>query len=941
MARTAHSLAVRSYKVGIQRVADHVRRDALLAQLTESHRRAKVTWVVGLPGSGKTSLVARWIEESDERAMVYRLDADDADGAAWVDAVAEASASDRSSLPVWSPENQADLADFARPFFAALTREPLTLVIDDGHRVSDDAPLFAMLGEMREVAGDALRLVVISRRAPPPALARGLIGGWLALVDDLRLTPAEAIAIARAATGDALRAEDQAALAGADGWLAYVLALSRRKTSVVSLAEDPSVGVGEFLATELLASLPKEHRASLRHLAELPAIPDDARGGWVVPEVRRLLTTLSAQRYFVEAANGRFRLHDLLRDALMRMNAGEDTPDQVRDVRCKLADWVAASMPEVAMQLRSMAADTDGALALLAVHGSAWLARGLHTTVGGWLHGLAEPADASARAALSLWRAQALLPVEPERARPLFAASRAQAIKGGDAVRAYTAWCGEVESYVIQWGAVHGLADLVDDLESLQRHLAPADEELTFRTSAAALTALMYGRAEDPRIARFAEATARAVTHAPDAGARISAAAQLLIYKMWWAGDFPGGRALYDTFDAEVSQGDHLDALPRLLWWSNAAIVDWQCGSPAECFRKVDRGLALAASSGVHVRDFFLLTQGIFCALNNEDWPRAEAHLAQLARTERTHKRLDVMVHHFFRSWYALSRGDARTALAHAESAWPIAEAIGSMFHKVIVLSALGPARVHTGDLAGAEAAYRAQLALAKRARNPTFSFIAFCAGAEIAIARGDDAALRKQVERILVAKDLGGFHSICGWRTPVMQQLLSFALAHGIEPAVARAWIHEKKIPPPADASLAWPRLVRIEGANGLTVSIDGRAAVPSSGNKSAKKVRTLVAVLAARASGVSQVQLADWLWPDADGDRATNALKVTIHRARKWLGKDAIVVHGGRVRLNAAVVDCDLWHLARRDDVDPARVLLEFDEPPIRALRSSLRNR
>ena len=40
-------------------------------------------------------------------------------------------------------------------------------------------------------------------------------------------------------------------------------------------------------------------------------------------------------------------------------------------------------------------------------------------------------------------------------------------MESGDADRAYLAWCGEVASYVIQWGAVHGLADLVDVLESL------------------------------------------------------------------------------------------------------------------------------------------------------------------------------------------------------------------------------------------------------------------------------------------------------------------------------------------------------------------------------------------------------------------------------------------------------------------------------------------
>lgn len=133
MPSTARAPTARSYKVGLPRVTDHVRRGALLAQLAESHRRAKVTWVVGLPGSGKTSLVGRWIEEASVRAMVYRLDADDADGAAWIDAIAEWCAPEGVALPVWSPENQADLADFARPFFGSLAREELTLSALQAH----------------------------------------------------------------------------------------------------------------------------------------------------------------------------------------------------------------------------------------------------------------------------------------------------------------------------------------------------------------------------------------------------------------------------------------------------------------------------------------------------------------------------------------------------------------------------------------------------------------------------------------------------------------------------------------------------------------------------------------------------------------------------------------------------------------------------------------
>ncbi len=922
--------------MGAPQVVGHVRRDALLDRLTLCTSRAPLTWIVALPGAGKTSAVARWILDRDLPAVWYRVAHDD-DGARWLDALREG-LSDRHALPVWSPENQIEPLEFARSLFSTLKNDALTLVLDDCHRVGDASELFSLLSVLPEVCGAGTRCVLISRRAPPPVLSRGLAAGWLSVVDDLRLTDEEAAQIAEARGHRPALGELRSMLQAADGWLAHLLALCQRPSSRSHFRGDHGEQIGDFLAAELLESLPAAGRDPLRRLAELPEIPKDAGARLMAPEVRRLLATLSAQRYFVDETDDHFRLHDLLRDALLRRNEEKDTPDELRAVRRELATRVRETMPEAAMRLRAVSGDTAGALELLDAHAQEWFRRGLHRTIQTWLQQLPDPADSRERAALALYRAQALLPLEPEAARPVLASARRLSIEAGDSERAYLAWSGEVSSYVIQWGAVHGLADLVDDLQTLHEALGPPSERLSLRTSSDALTALMYGRPEDSRLGHFARLTAQTLAHAPDAGVRIGAAAQLLIYKMWWVGDFPGGRALYETFDAEVSEGEHLPPLARLLWWSCASIVDWQCGSAEECHRKVERGLALAESTGVHVRDFFLLTQGIFCALSWEDWTRAERYLVRLGRTERNHKRLDAMVHHFFRSWYSLARGDARAALAHAENAWPLAKALGSTFHKVIVLSALAPARVHCGDIDGAERAYRMQLALAKAASNPTFSFIAFCAGVEIAMARGDEAGTAKQVERILMVKHLGGFHSGCGWRTPMMQAVLSFALRKGILPDVARLWIKEKKIPPPEARPDGWPLRIRIDTRGGLTVHVDGGEASPRPGTKTSRKLRELVAALATDRAGATHADLADWLWPDAEGDRAAASLKVAIHRARQWLGHEAIRVEDGRAFLNPSQVECDLWQAGGSQTANAERVLYGFDAPPIRALRRRL---
>jgi hypothetical protein len=907
-------------------------------------------WVVGLPGAGKTSAAAQWVHNAEargERCIWYRLDEDDADVGGLLDTLrSDVRHGAPERLPVWSPDHQADPRRFARRFFSQLgaandasasasASSPLppprlTLVFDDCHRIPDNSSFFEMLDAAREIAGLDLRLLLISRRPPPSLLQRGLLAGWLRVHDDLGLTLVEATAVAESSSGRRWEAADIEQLRKADGWMAHVLALARAapgseaQRASAELSSSASGQVGEFLSHELLLMLPAQERQHFRLLAELPEVPRALRGidgvaGHVRPASARLLDQLAARQYFVDLtpANA-WRLHDLLRDALLAQNQLLETAPDLALARRALAACVLPHAADTAMNLLAAAADVEGALALLQQHGRDWLAQGRHAQVLGWLTQL-QPGD---NAQALLWQAEALLPSQPEAARPLFSRARAMLVgqwqaQQGDAPQAqttraarsadaYRSWCGEVASYVVQWGAVQGLAELVDELERLEAVLGTAPDEWRFRTAADALTALMYGRAEDPRIRHYAKATDLAVQQAPDAGSRIVAAGQLMIYRLWWAGDFASGRALYDSFDAEVEHSSSLPPLARLIWWSNSAILDWQCGDPARCYSKVDRGLALAEASGVHVRNFFLLTQGIFCALSTEDWPRAEAYLARLAQTERDHKRLDAMVHHFFRSWYALSRGDAATALAHAQTAWPLAEAMGSLFHKVIVLSALAPAALHTGDLATAQQAYRQQVDLARMAQNPTFGYIAFCAGAEIALVTGDDAALAKQLERMLATKAMGGFHSDCGWRTPVRAQQLAFALDHGVLPDVARQWILEKRIPAPVGRVGDWPRPVQIAALGRLAVTVDGKN---SESAQQGSRMRDFLSVLVAHRDGVSQDQLQDWLWPDADGDKAAVSLKSGIHRLRTWLGSEAVLVRNGVVSLNQASVGCDLW--------------------------------
>ena len=107
-----------------------------------------------------------------------------------------------------------------------------------------------------------------------------------------------------------------------------------------------------------------------------------------------------------------------------------------------------------------------------------------------------------------------------------------------------------------------------------------------------------------------------------------------------------------------------------------------------------------------------------------------------------------------------------------------------------------------------------------------------------------------------------------------------------------------------PSTASV--PRiLVRTLGT--FEVLVDGVAR--PEGKKQPRRILALLkAIIALGGKEVCRSTLADALWPELDGDKAQNALTVTLHRLRSYLGvTGAIPVRHGRLSLEPQVVWVD----------------------------------
>src|SRR6185295_6509208 len=96
-------------------------------------------------------------------------------------------------------------------------------------------------------------------------------------------------------------------------------------------------------------------------------------------------------------------------------------------------------------------------------------------------------------------------------------------------------------------------------------------------------------------------------------------------------------------------------------------------------------------------------------------------------------------------------------------------------------------------------------------------------------------------------------------------------------------------------------------------SVVIDGEP-LRFRGKAQKKPLDLLKAILAGGGRGVDRGRVLASLWPDLDGDAASNALDLALHRLRKLLKRDdAIRVEEGKLYLDARLVWSDMWVFER----------------------------
>lgn len=905
---------------------------ARLCAWLDQARSSPLIWIAGAPGAGKTTLVADYLKRRKLQALWYQIDSGDDDIATffhYMDVAAggvEPNRSKRASLPRLTPDYMPGLANFTRRYFQALyarIKPPFIVVLDNYQDAAETARLHEVVRDSLDQLPKGANVIVISRNDPPAAFARLRVNNLLTVLasNELRLTYEEARGLIasrcqKELSEDVLRHLHERT----QGWLAGLI-LMAEQLNAGQVEEPPLLEASQLLfdyfAGEVFQKMDERTQDVLLHSVFLPRMTPDMVTRLSGEGAARILNELSRRNYFTEnyaRPEPVYQYHPLLREFLLTRAQASFSSERLHDIQRRAAELLEhAGQYEDAIELYARIGDVPRMTRVILNHAAETVAQGRHQTLEAWVSQL--PKDIIERSPwLLYWLGVCRVQFNTDEGREYFERAFARFKARNDLDGIFMAWSGVIEAICHGYTELALLDFWISTLESLlHEHSSLPSPEIEARVSCNMLLALVFRQLHHPEIENWIKRANRLTQQVQDEMLSLVAIGSTTLYSLW-TGDIPKASAALDRLRKTLTP-DNCSPLVQAAAHVITIIHQLYRTTHTADLRAMNDGLAIAAATRVHIWDAVLLAEGAGIALSAGDETLAAELLERMHNTLDESRRMDVCLYHFFSAWAAFLKNDVAGTIFHGESALALAVEAGSVNVEERCHLIVGQALHRRGER---DAAWnhltRARRSMERRSDRLT-EFICDLTEAEFYVNEGKRRPALATLKRAMRLGAEKGYVNFYAWQPKMMTQLCALALESKIETAYVQKLVWERRLLPNDSAFERehWPWPIRIYTLGRFAIVKENKP-FTFRGKAQEKPLELLRALIAFGGRDVPEGRLIEALWPDTEGDAAHQALHTTLHRLRKLIGIDKIiVVQAHKLTLDHQYCWVDTWVLER----------------------------
>jgi LuxR family maltose regulon positive regulatory protein len=904
-------------------------RERLFSDLDQG-REKSVIWIAGPPGSGKTTLVADYLDTWAPECVWYQIDPGDADVATFFYYMGQPlpiSDKQQSALPLFSPEFQTNLAAFTRSYFRELFARltpPFAVVFDNYQEVPDQSRLHEVLREGLEEVPSGGCVIVVSRRNAPTSMARLRANQRMAVIesDALKLTRAESDALVKLRGQQLPESALQQLYDKTRGWAAGLVLLLGHTNNEASLAELPGdmtpQVVFDYLAGEIFEYLDSETRDLLLKTAWLrqftAAMADELSGQ---KNSEELLEQLTKQDYFVTMLRGGahsiYQYHPLLQEFLLKRAEESLSASERSGLQSRAATLLEESgQIEETVALRAASRNWSELVRIIRQHAETMLQQGRGETLEQWLEAL--PGSRLERDPWMLyWLGSCRLPFAPRESRRLYDQAYELFLKQDriDLEGLFSALA----------GAMYAIMNEMDDFTLLDRwideSLARTEKFTEFDCPAVQAQVTCYTfmsmvvrQPWHPEIETWGERTAALALSNTLDPKQLAEVTLILAAATTWTGRFQHAEVALQGL-RKLAEYPEVPLVVKATLFNVETMYAMMTGDYEGCMEAMRKGIELADTTGLRLWKNRTLIFGIGGALIVGDVATAEELIGQLDQPALARRRFDSCMLHYFSAWKAMLEDDVLPAYRELRTALRMAKEIGLPFFELLCGLSLAQVLFASGDTVKGRRYLRQVRTLGVRIKNRWLEFTSLLIFAQIAL---DQDRRRSSLNSLRYALSVGrekGYTHTVWWQPAAMARLCVVALEEGIEVEYVRSLIRQRHLlpdPPPLNVA-AWPWKLKVHALGRFDVTGSDETTLLS-GRVQGRPVELLKIAVALGGRDISVDRITDIMWPNIDRDYAHRSFNTTLHRLRKLLGEDAaITLSNNQLSLSDRFFWIDTW--------------------------------